>query len=204
MKSMHDFYESLAKSHAAEDLPCWEEIYRNAFPTMVSFQNHRYDMDRQKAGIDRTITLVNGKQILVDEKARDRVYCNDILLEYISNDHTGALGWVCKPLLCDYIAVAYMKSGHAFMLPVLQLQQAWELNKHDWLKHYRIPPARNQGYKTHNVAVPTDKLFRAIGSQLRVQFTPIGSSVVTTFKQTVDDIGQLGFAFDNLSHSHQP
>ncbi|MFM7468585.1 MAG: hypothetical protein ACKO37_03690 [Vampirovibrionales bacterium] len=204
MKPMHDFYQSLAKSHAAEDLPCWEEIYRNAFPSMVSFENHRYDMDRQRAGIDRTITLANGKQILVDEKARDRAYGNDILLEYISNSRTSAPGWVCKPLLCDYIAVAYIRSGHAFMLPVLQLQQAWERNKQDWLACYQIPPAVNRGYKTYNVAVPTDELFRAIGSQLRVRFTPTGSSPgpmhspepePEPIKFIVAANGQLGFAF---------
>ena len=172
MRLMHDFHKSLAKSHRYEHLLCWGEIYRKGFSDMVKFETNRKNTDLQRKGVDRTIFLSTGKQILVDEKARERPYQGDILLEYISNDVTRSPGWVCKPLLCDYIAVAYVPSGHAFLLPVIQLQEAWKIHGAKWIDAYHINPAKNKRYKTWNVAVPTDELFRAIGSRLRIDFTP--------------------------------
>lgn len=168
---MHDFKEKLKMSHEAEDLPCWAEIYHKAFPNVAAIISHRDDGEHQRKGIDRSVILTNAKQIWIDEKARDREYGGDILLEYISNDRTGALGWVEKPLLCDYIAVAYIPSAIAFLLPVLQLQAAWAKNREEWVARYKLPPARNSGYSTLNAAVPTDELYPAMGSFLRVRFT---------------------------------
>ena len=70
------------------------------------------------------------------------------MLEYISNDKTGSLGWVEKSLKCDYIAYAFMPSGIAFLLPVNQLQTAWLKNKIVWLQKYRTRSAINYSYKT--------------------------------------------------------
>lgn len=169
---MHDFKTSLQMSHAAEDLPCWEQIYREFFPGMKAMVNHRQDGWHQRQGIDRSITLHNSKQILIDEKARGRSYQGDILLEYISCDRDNSPGWVEKSLMADYICVAYLHSGHALLLPVIQLQMAWQANKDKWLKQFKLPPAKNRGYNTLNVAVPERILFSAIGGKLRCRFTP--------------------------------
>ena len=67
---MHDFRDSLAKSHAAEDLPLWREVYEKAFPFFQEMLNHRMDGEHQRAGVDRSIILYNSKQILIDENVR--------------------------------------------------------------------------------------------------------------------------------------
>ena len=174
---MHDFLGSLAASHAASDLPIWEQIYRAAFPSFCAMVDHRQDGEHQRAGIDRSVILQNSKQILIDEKIRYKPY-NDILLEYLSNDRTGALGWVCKPLRADYIAYAIAPLGRCYLLPVIQLQTAWTQKGEFWKLTCREIVAKNRGYNTLSIAVNPDQLFPAIGAALRVSFSPCESMVM--------------------------
>lgn len=174
---VNDFNECLEMSHEADKLPFWHDVYKKAFPSMVEMVNHRQNGWHQMAGIDRSIVLDTSKQILVDEKVRGRnkktgkVY-RDISLEHISNDKTGALGWVCKPLACDYIAYAIAPLGLCYILPVNQLQIAWSKNKEEWIQAYKERPAKNRNYNTWFVPVPVNVVFKAIGQQLRIGFEP--------------------------------
>lgn len=171
---IHDFAESLAASHAASDLPIWEQIYRRAFPTFCAMVDHRDDGEHQRAGIDRSVILANSKQLLIDEKVRNKDY-GDILLEYVSNDRFNSPGWVCKPLRADYIAYAIVPAGRCYLLPVIQLQIAWERHGELWKREFRNVPAQNNGYTTHSVAVPPERLFPAIGGALRVSFDKVAA-----------------------------
>jgi len=166
---MHDFHTSLAKSHAAEDLPIWEQIYKKGFPNYIGMHSHRQDGPHQRAGVDRSVILSGSKQILIDEKVRFRNY-GDILLEYLSSREHGTPGWVCKPLLADYIAYAILAAGRCYLLPVIQLQGAWAQNKDSWLATYASVEAKNNGWTTVSCPVPEGPLFRAIGSCLRISF----------------------------------
>lgn len=165
----HDFSDSLAASHKASDLPIWKQIYERAFPNFLAMVDHRDDGEHQRAGIDRSVILANSKQILIDEKIRYKDY-GDILLEYVSVDRTNAPGWVCKPQRADYIAYAVEPLGICYMLPVIQLQLAWQKNGDQWLATYGTRKAPNKGYNTLNCPVPVFVLFPAIGSALRVSF----------------------------------
>jgi len=164
---INDFKKDLEFSHKAEDLKMWQEIYSTAFPG-CSTKNNRADGELQRHGIDRTVVLSSGKAIYVDEKVRRKDY-GDILLEYISNDKYNTPGWVCKPLFCDYIAYAILPRKECYLLPVPQLQKAWEDNKQNWLKFKKIV-AENKNYNTISVGVPIPKLFTAIGKTLRISF----------------------------------
>ena len=173
----HNFNKSLASSHAAEDMPFWEETYRKAFPTMVAMINHRQDGDHQRLGIDRSVVLGNSKQITIDEKVRFKAY-GDIALEYLSDRDRKVPGWVCKPLLCDYIAYAIAPIGECYLLPVIQLQAAWQRRKDVWMG-YRTIVAENEcngrSWVTLSKPVKVQELFNAIGACLRVSFTPFGN-----------------------------
>lgn len=170
--TVHDFNESLRRSHAASDLPIWLEIYRQAFPNMQAAIDHRQDGEHQRAGIDRSVILANSKQILIDEKVRWKAY-DDIALEYWSDRDRQIPGWVCKPLRCDFICYAIAPTGKAYMLPVQQLQQAWLINGQQWRKRYRDCLAQNRNYVTVSCAVPVKEVFSAIGQCLRISFTPL-------------------------------
>lgn len=175
---MHNFFDSLAASHAASDLPIWGEVYREAFPNFAAMVDHRQDGEHQRAGIDRSVILHNSKQILIDEKVRwrnaitGRVY-DDIALEYISDSRRGVPGWVCKPLRADYIAYAIAPLGKCYLLPVIQLQLAWDRCGDYWIANHHRVEAKNNGYTTVSVGVPVADVFREIGGALRVKFQPV-------------------------------
>lgn len=175
--TVHHFSESLASSHLASDLPIWLEIYRKAFPDMQACIDHRRDGEHQRAGIDRSITLSNSKQILIDEKIRWKAY-PDIALEYWSDEARRIPGWVCKPLRADFICYAVAPSGQAFLLPVPQLQQAWQRRGEDWKRAYlavhgKMIVAPNGRYDTVSCGVQVAELFSEIGKCLRIGFTPL-------------------------------
>jgi hypothetical protein len=177
----HDFAKSLRRSHSVADLPFWREVYERAFLGMLAMHDHRQDGEHQRAGIDRSIIMPNSKQILIDEKARfknektGRVY-EDIALEFLSDERRKEPGWVCKPLRAEYIAYAIAPLGRCYLLPVLQLQRAWAIHGEAWLKRHHRLRAENeyQGreWVTVSVGVPVAECFAAIGSSLRIQFTP--------------------------------
>lgn len=169
--TVHDFNESLRRSHSASDLPIWLEIYRKAFPTLQAAIDHRQDGEHQRAGIDRSVILSNSKQILIDEKVRWKAY-DDIALEYWSDRDRRIPGWVCKPLRADFICYAIAPIGRAYLLPVPQLQQAWEKYGGAWRSAYPDCNAYNKRYVTVSCPVPVAVLFKAIGECLRVTFTP--------------------------------
>ncbi len=172
MSAVHDFTESLAASHRASDLPIWEEIYRKSFPDFLAMADHRQDGEHQRAGIDRSVILQNSKQLLIDEKIRWKPY-PDIAVEYLSNARTGAPGWACKPLRADYIAYAIAPLGMCYLLPVIQLQQAWRRKGEIWKASCFIVRAPNRGYTTLSAAVPVHELFSEIGRALRVPFAAL-------------------------------
>lgn len=94
---IHDFKERLAWSQSFADEPFWEACYALAFPDMVGCFACPKDSESQRKGVDRLIHLSNGRTLYVDEKKRGKEY-GDILLEFVSNDRTGTLGWVEKKL----------------------------------------------------------------------------------------------------------
>jgi hypothetical protein len=166
----NNFEADLKFSQEAQNEACWLEAYKKAFGDFDAAISHHQDGYHQRAGVDRSVIFKNTKRILIDEKIRRIEDTGDILLEYISNDRTGAPGWVEKPLLADWIAYAFFPSGTAYMLPVLQLQKVWRENKDSWIRKYRKIQARNSSYFTINVPVPTRVLMDCINGALSVTF----------------------------------
>lgn len=172
---MNDFHECLARSHAASDMPFWEECYRKAFPNFAVMVDHRQYGDHQRCGIDRTIVLFSSKRIKIDEKVRFRnrktgkIY-DDIALEEFSLMERRVPGWAVKPLLADYIAYAIAPLGKCYLLPVEQMQLAWSQHGDAWKKKFQRVEAENETYTTLSWAIPVGVLFSAIGNCLRVTF----------------------------------
>jgi hypothetical protein len=164
---MNDFARDLEFSYAANAEPFWDAIYRKAFPDMVMHMATQADSQSQRLGIDRVIHLASGRSIYVDEKKR-RGFYSDILLEFISNDRTGARGWMEKDLLIDYLAYAFTDRGIAYIYPWLALRRVWRESGPRWKQQYPLIKAANQGYSTHSVAVPTAVLNEQIRNAIMV------------------------------------
>lgn len=167
---MNEFRKDLRFSHESEDNPIWKTIYSIAFPGFLSMASQRKNGEMQHLGVDRTVVIESGKAVYIDEKVRREDY-GDILLEYMSSDRSGSLGWCEKTLFCDYIAYAVLPSEKCYILPVPQMQYAWRKNKQKWLNKYGTKKAENPGYNTLNCPIPIKELFENIGKMFRVDYS---------------------------------
>ena len=168
----NDFNEQLEDSKTIDD-KFWGPIYKRAFPDVIHISRGHLDGQPQRMGIDAVLVLSSMKTIYIDEKCRWRHdpmdQTTDIMLEYVSVDTTGALGWVEKPLMCDYIAYAFLHEKTAYFLPVPQLQAAWKRCRKQWLQKYKTIPVQNNTYRTLCCPVPYVVLQREmINGQLDV------------------------------------
>ena len=163
----HVFADSLALSQSYADAPWWLEIYRRAFPTLVSAVSVRDDGWAQRGGIDRVLTLACGRVFTVDEKVRTNDW-PDILLEQWSDEERRSPGWIQKPLACDFIAYAFAPSRRCYLLPVALLQRAWRLNGRQWIDRYGQRRARNVGYVSTSVPVPIPELNGAMMASMLI------------------------------------
>lgn len=165
----HNFADSLALSHAQADAPWWTDVYRKAFPDLRSAVCVRDDGWAQRGGIDRVLTLASGKTLTVDEKVRTEDW-PDILLEYWSDEGRKIKGWVAKDLACDFIAYAMVPSQTCYLLPFQTLRASWRARCRDWVARHKRVEARNNGYVTVSVAVPTVELLDAIRDAMTVSW----------------------------------
>lgn len=164
---MHDFKESLEKANETKLNAFWLPIYKEAFGNFVQFMACDSDCKIQRQGIDRVIILDNGKVLNIDEKVRYKEY-DDILLEYISVDTTGALGWMEKDLSIDYLAYAFLDSQTCYLIDWRMLKRAWRYYKDIWISKYRLVTAKNNGYNTISVAVPIDVILEKVSGATKI------------------------------------
>lgn len=175
--TVHKFDDSLARSHRYADAPWWGEVYRKAFPTMVTCADLRKDGWHQRAGIDRVLTLEDSTVVKIDEKVREETW-PDILLEIWSRDWNGVPGWARKDLACDYIAYAMAPSRTCYLLPFQMLRRAVDQNYKAWDANARSKQfgfswrkADNPGYVTWSIAVPTATLLNAIRDTMVIRWS---------------------------------
>lgn len=167
----HQFRESLQWGDSKKDEPFWDVVYRKAFPNLVNHMPTPGDVASQRMGIDRVLLLANGKNIHIDEKKRAKEY-NDILLEYISVDTTGVLGWIEKDLAIDFLAYAFVSSGRCYLFSWPLLRLAWQQNRERWMQAYRPVIAQNRDYKTYSLPIPIGILQRSIARALVINVEP--------------------------------
>lgn len=172
--TVHDFGRSLAESHTqGNDEVFWEAVYRSVFPTYQGMVYLRDNGLAQRSGVDRHISLANGRVMRIEEKIRSKNY-DDFCLEYWSvhmgaNDPQNKVGWMEKDLACDFIAYAFMPSMQVYFLPWPQLRLAWLQQRRSWIQSFRKVVAHNDGYDTISVAVPIDVVLGAISDVTLIQ-----------------------------------
>lgn len=165
---INDFKKCLEFSVKASHEDFWDKVYRKAF---VDLENHMPCTQKcqgQHLGIDRIIQLKSGKTLYIDEKKRSTEY-PDILIEYISNNTTNSPGWIEKDLLIDYLSYAFMKSERVYIFPWQILKRVWNRFGNEWKEKYVLPPAKNNGYCTLNVAVPVSELLNCVKNAMIIQ-----------------------------------
>lgn len=144
----------------------WDAIYKKVFPTIVS-QEFMENGGFQKLGIDRVLTLSNGRFVFTEEKMRAVVY-PDILLEYIADSVRNTPGWIEKDLQCHFLSYAFLPTKKCYLFPWTELRAVWLTYKPLFLKLYRTVEARNPSYSTLSVAVPISTLCGLVPNTLVV------------------------------------
>lgn len=173
---VHDFEEQKRFAETVRVEAFWQDVYRRAFPDMTGCHLNDRDNGAQRSGVDRLIVLRSTKVLRIDEKVRKETR-DDILLEYLSNDRTGAPGWIEKDLTIDYLAYAMLPALRCYLFPWQMLRRAWLFHKERWLDMGRRrvagfscpPPARNRGYSTHSVCVPISTLRETVSTAHVIQ-----------------------------------
>ena len=159
---VHDFKERLAFSESASHEGFWSSVYEKAFPNLVFQKLCSGKCQGQYLGIDRVIQLSSGRTLYIDEKKRSGDY-SDIFLEVISNDRTGAPGWIEKDLQIDYLAYAFLPSRRVYLFNWPMLKRAWQHFRETWKQKYTPHiQAQNAGYRSVGVAVPIREVINAI------------------------------------------
>ena len=165
---VHRFKERLQFSQDHRNEPFWQAVYEKAFPNMEFAMPVTEKSQGQYLGIDRVIYLNSGKTLYVDEKLREKVY-SDILLEYLSNDRTQAPGWMEKDLLIDYMAYAFLPIQKCYLFDWQMLKRTWKYYRNIWIKEFGTVTAKNQGYNTLSVPVPTELLLSKVSNASIIQ-----------------------------------
>ena len=151
---MNDFKECYQIAEDGRCEPFWNDVYKKAFPNITNHMPGKKEYcHSQKMGVDRIIYLENGKVLTLDEKVRTRVY-EDIALEFLSNDMSGAPGWMEKDLAIDYLAYAFLPIKTAYLFDWRMLRLTWVKFKNQWKKEFPVIKAENATYHTHCVCVP--------------------------------------------------
>jgi len=152
--TVHSFTEYLTRENTEATSPVWATIYRQFFPSFVSAEVAPRGSDLQRCGVDRTLTLSNGKEIAIQEKTRSRDY-GDLLIEF-SHSHGGS-GWI-DHTAADYLLYLSRDTGVARLWNMSTLRRSWLVNRHRWIAKYKIIAVENAAYTTLNLAIPLSVL----------------------------------------------
>lgn len=163
---IHKFRESLKKANNPKFETLWLHVYKEIFVDFESMSEPVLDLTLQRAGVDRFVTLKNGRILNCQEKLRFvKADYGDVLLETVSVDTKGTPGWIERAdLAIDYLVVASLHNRKALALPWPFLRTAWVNHRAEWATKKATKVARNAGYSTISVAVPTDRLLAAISA----------------------------------------
>jgi len=162
------------------------EAYATMFPgQIVSWKPSPAGLAGQRLGIDRQLRFRDRRRVFVEEKVRkpDCKFTSDVLLEYLSNDVTGAPGWIERDLACDLFLYGWAYSGECILWEWPVLKNAWDTHCENWRLNYRPLEARNDGYSTWSIAVPRPELARTAPAhrtaRINLEVLPMGGQGVS-------------------------
>lgn len=169
---VHDFAERLAYSAELSDEPSWVEFYSGLWPQMITCVRIDKNSKWQKWGVDRMVLLPEGRQILIDEKKRERnkktgIIYDDFLCEEYSVLEKQKVGWTLdESKQCDFIAYAIPEIKKCYMLPFELLRLTCLQNLQTWKSNRAPCDAQNNGYRTRNWPVKWQSLFDAMRREM--------------------------------------
>jgi hypothetical protein len=152
-RQVNNFKEQLCFSNSEKARAFFRAVYKKRYvPEGLRGIKYCDDMKNQLSGVDVRLYFTDF-QIRIDEKLRTRRW-HDILVEYVSNDKTGAPGWAEKKQKTHILAYGFYKSRECYLISFKFLSRFWVENKEAMLSQYGTKKAPNAGYSTLNCPVP--------------------------------------------------
>jgi|SRR3990167_7253349 len=161
---INSFKVDLQYSLEQRENELFDNFYFRIFPHLECVELVT-EIQLQMQGVDKKLVFKSGKHILIDEKKRRKDY-GDILLEEYSNFEQKKKGWLSGLKITDYIIYAVMPSKKVFVLPFLILQLVWLKNYVKFLEIFGRQFAENEGYRTSNIAIPTEILLELLKKEM--------------------------------------
>jgi hypothetical protein len=138
----------------------YEKAIKKFFPSVLTWVEIT-DLAEQKKGIDYLVKLP-GELVKVQFKIRKKNY-GDLLVEWKSiNNNTSAstAGWIEADDQEEDVLI-YIVPKKIFEIDYKKLHKAWQENKEEWIKKYKLPAAHNYSYDTYNLGLPIEILSSA-------------------------------------------
>lgn len=145
------FQNDLARSNSPATTEWWTALHKKAFGPNYIYSRLERDLERQKVGIDRVVSLTQCRTITLEEKTDYTTYQN-IPLEVFSTscDTFTTPGWIEKPLASTVFAYGFHKFNTAYYFSTPDLLKAWQTHKTEWLDRYGL----RQVYASHAKVCP--------------------------------------------------
>jgi len=153
---INDFKKQEPASRAPDRDKVLEQRLRDYFGGEVEFDwsvrgdHYKHDLD----------VLWRNEKVRVEEKRRQKDY-GDELIEVVSNNQTGRLGWIERAHGFDLLVNHYPERISVW--PAHELVLAYEIRGWAWCAQYGCKPAYNrEGYYGLHLAIPTKVLAKAV------------------------------------------
>lgn len=172
------FQNQLADSYDSDINELMNNFYKRFFSNVKDIRVHdiktddkktkQEDRDKQKQGVDKSVTLKDGTTLLVEEKMREPRYWEnrktDILLEYISMDSTNTPGWVYTSK-SHYLVILFknidIKKSEVYVFPFPAIRK-WVKQHQTQFMSYQTLSAHNVTWHTLSKAVPLNVVINDI------------------------------------------
>ena len=159
MKPIYHVYEDEAEfADAARTL---HDALWDSFLPQGSTTEWHTDKMSQLDGIDRTITLPDGRTMTADDKVRKKTW-RDVLLETQTNGVRGRSGWLWTSR-AGLVCYAWLPTRSAVIFPLRAVRRAAMEDVENWQLQHGIAPAYNvRSYVTLNIPMPTNQLVEIV------------------------------------------
>ena len=183
---IHNFADALKEENSDREAWHWKFLYEQLWDGYATIEHIELvdDLGRQKAGIDKVITLRTNKGNIVfkniEEKYRKRDY-GDILLEIYSAVEYRTPGWAVDPDKKSDVLVYAVPTSDGIVYYVCkypELRQWLMSNRSELSEIYPKKRANNGTYTTVNIAIPTEVVKANVSSMREYRVRNIDSILI--------------------------
>lgn len=128
------FQHDLAQSNSPAITEWWTTSHKTAFGHSYIYSHLERDLEKQKVGIDRIVSLTECRTITLEEKLDYTTYSNFAL--EVESTAGKTKGWIEKDIAATLFAYGFKQTNTTYYFPTPLLLHAWHTHKAEWLSRY--------------------------------------------------------------------